>query len=133
MTNVERDDYAHNSPTYIGYIAGNIQRLQSIQPRAKIFVVTQPKVIGKDRLELYNKVLRDLPEWFHNVYLIDLEKYAPVYDDAFKNRYYHGNHLNPQGYLLTANMFMTYIDWIMRKYPQEFLEVQFIGTDLHLR
>ena len=133
QTDVDTVDYVNNAPTYIGYMAGIIQRLQSIQPRAKIFVVTQPKVTGKERLTLYNRVLRDLPSWFHNVYLIDLEKYAPVYDDAFKSRYYHGNHLNPQGYLLTANMFMTYIDWIMRKYSQEFLEVQFIGTDWHLR
>lgn len=40
-----------------------------------------------------------------------------------------GGHYNAVGYRQMALIMATYIDWIMRNNPQEFLEVEFIGTD----
>ena len=44
------------------------------------------------------------------------------------NRYYH---LNPMGYVLTAKMIDSYIDYIIRKHPDDFRRVPFIGKGLH--
>ncbi|MDD6436716.1 MAG: SGNH/GDSL hydrolase family protein [Prevotella sp.] len=130
-TDVNKTDYTKNAPTYAGYMAGIVQRIQSIQPRAKIFVVTRPKekAEGND-WDCYNEVVRQLPKYFKNIYVIDLYRYAPVYDKEFKDHYFVGGHMNVMGYQLTANMFMTYIDWIIRKNYKEFKQSAFIGTNL---
>lgn len=131
-TDVDLKDYNNNAPTYAGYMAGIVQRLQSIQPRAKIFVVTRPRE-NKDRndYEEFNEVVRGLAQKFKNVYVIDLYKHAQAYDSDFRDRYYVGGHLNAMGYEYTARMFMTYIDWIIRNNYEDFKEVAFIGTKLH--
>lgn len=131
-TDVDTADYNNNAPTYAGYMAGIVQRLQSIQPRAKIFVVTRPRTDkGNNDYESFNEVVRGLAKMFKNVYVIDLYKYAPIYDAEFQDRYYVGGHLNAMGYEYTARLFMTYIDWIIRNNYKEFKEVAFIGTKLH--
>ena len=63
--------------------------------------------------------------------MIDLFRDAPVYDEAFKKQYYLRGHMNPMGYLQTAKTVAAYIDYIIRKNPDDFREVGFIGTDLH--
>ena len=131
-TDVDLKDYNNNAPTYAGYMAGIVQRLQSIQPRAKIFVVTRPREDkGNNDYEVFNEVVRGLAKKFSNVYVIDLYKHAQAYDSDFKDRYYVGGHLNAMGYEYTARMFMTYIDWIIRNHYEDFKEVAFIGTKLH--
>ena len=131
-TDVDLKDYNNNAPTYAGYMAGIIQRLQSIQPKAKIFVVTRPQTDkGNNAYDEFNEVVRGLARMFSNVYVIDLFKHAPLYDADFQDRYYVGGHLNAMGYEYTARVFMTYIDWIIRNNYKEFKEVAFIGTNLH--
>lgn len=131
-TDVDLKDYNNNAGTYAGYMAGIVQRLLSIQPKAKIFVVTRPRMQeGNNDYEEFNQVVRGLAAMFPNVYLIDLYRYAPVYDQAFKDRYYVGGHLNAMGYEYTAYLFMTYIDWIIQKNYKDFKEVPFIGTNWH--
>lgn len=131
-TDVDLKDYNNNAPTYAGYMAGIVQRLQSIQPRAKIFVVTRPREgKGHNDYEGFNEVARGLAKKFKNVYVIDLYKHAQIYDSDFRDRYYVGGHLNAMGYEYTARMFMTYIDWIIRNNYEDFKEVAFIGTKLH--
>ena len=131
-TDVDLKDYNNNAPTYAGYMAGIIQRLQSIQPKAKIFVVTRPQTDkGNNAYDEFNEVVRGLARMFSNVYVIDLFKHAPLYDADFQDRYYVGGHLNAMGYEYTARVFMTYIDWIIRNNYKEFKEVAFIGTKLH--
>lgn len=63
--------------------------------------------------------------------MIDLNKYAPVYDEEFKRRFYLGGHMNPMGYILTAKMTMSYIDYIIRQHPEDFAQVGFIGKGVH--
>lgn len=129
-----RDDYRQNKPSFAGYYAQIIQRMKKIQPRAKFFLMTMPK---EDREESVNKrfeahadLLYDLAEYFDNTYVIDLHKYAPKYDSDFKKRFYLGGHLNPCGYLLTAKMTASYIDYIIRHNIEDFDQVGFIGTYL---
>lgn len=126
---INKDDYTKNAQAYAGCYAGIIQRLQSIQPDAKIFVVTRPREKNTD--ERYNQVVRRMADIFENVYVIDLYKYAPSYEKGseFRDQYFMGGHLNAAGYQYTAWMIMTYIDWIIRHNMKDFEQVAFIGTE----
>ena len=81
--------------------------------------------------EKHREVLYKLTEIFDNSYVIDLQKYAPSYDDDFKKKFYLDNHLNPMGYRLTALMIESYIDYIIRNNFEDFKQVGFIGTAYH--
>ena len=128
-TDVDTTDYTRNADTYAGAYAGIIQRVQSIQPRAKIFVVTRPRDGATD--DAYNEVVRRMADIFRNVYVIDLYRYGPSCERGsdFRERYFLGGHLNAAGYQYTAWMLMSYIDWIIRRNPREFAQVALIGTD----
>ena len=39
--------------------------------------------------------------------------------------------MNPKGYMLTAKMTMSYIDYIIRQHPEAFAQVGFIGKGVH--
>ncbi|NLA76218.1 MAG: SGNH/GDSL hydrolase family protein [Clostridiales bacterium] len=122
----------NNKPGFAGYYAQIVQRLKEIQPDAKFFLMTIPRGErnGKDNplADAHARLLYDLAELFDNCYVLDFRKYAPVYDDEFREHFYLGGHLNPCGYLLTARMTASYIDYIVRKYPEDFRQAGFIGT-----
>ena len=63
--------------------------------------------------------------------MIDLYRDAPVYDELFHKNFFLSGHLNPAGYLFTAEIVMTYIDYIIRNHPDDFTQVGFIGTGYH--
>ena len=90
---------------------------------------------GKEDKPELRKEHRDflalLAEKFEFTYVLDFYKYAPVYDDEFRKNYYLGGHLNAAGYKLTADFVMSYIDYIIRKQPEDFCQVGFIGTGFH--
>ena len=135
VKDVDFSDYKNNKENFAGYYAHIIQRLKQIQPRAKFFLMTMAKDGENDsRLEekqAHSALLYDFADKFDNTYVIDLLKYAPTYDEKFKENFYLCGHMNPMGYDLTAKMVASYIDYIIRHNPQDFKEVGFIGTDLH--
>ena len=61
---------------------------------------------------------------------MDLYTYAPLNNAEYKRKFRLG-HMTPTGYVLTARMIESYIDYIIRKNPEEFNQVGFIGTDLY--
>lgn len=125
-TDVNLADYTKNANTYAGNMAGIIQRIKSINKNAICFVVTLPNEPSKAEFKTdeWNDVIRELPNLFEDTYVIDLYKYAPVYDDEFKKQYFEGViHMSAAGYQYTAYMFMTYIDWIIRKNPSAFTKI----------
>lgn len=126
-TDIDRQDYRRNRGTFIGWYAKIIQRLQSLQPDAKFFLVTLPREDGTE----YGiaERLRETAACLKNCFLVDLFAYAPVYDAAFHGKYFSGGHMNAMGYQLTACYFMSYIDWIIRRNPQQFRNVPFIGEE----
>ena len=71
-----------------------------------------------------------LAEHFENSYVIDLYKYGPIYDEEFREKYFLHGHMNPMGYIFTANLIDSYIDYIIRTNPKDFANVGFIGTDI---
>lgn len=129
-TDIDTVDFLNNADTYAGNYAGIIQRVKSIQPDAKIFVVTNPDYQGEER-QPYNAVVRAMADIFSNVYVIDIDKFGPSYAKGtdFRERYFTGGHLNAMGYQQTAWMLMAYIDRIIRQHPEAFSQVAFIGTD----
>ena len=130
------DENEGGKDTFAHYYLSIIKRLKTIQPRAKFFLVTIPNYHsdkeGKDeRMDSYRKLLKKICDNYENCYLVDLFTYGPKYDDKFKNRFFLYGHMNAEGYIFTANMVDSYIDYIIRHNPEEFRRVAYIGTDLN--
>lgn len=141
LGNADRDvdvlDSSRNDlSTFAGYYGLLVSRLKQISPKAKFFFMTMPRSDtetpeGLVKKQGHAKVLYRLAERFGNAYVLDFFQYAPVYDKVFRESFYLGGHMNPCGYLLTAKMVATYIDYTIRHNLADFMEAAFIGTDLH--
>ena len=134
LSDIDKKDWKNNKKTFVGYYAEIIQRLKQIQPKARFFLMTLPKSENNDRLEaedLHRELMYGLAEMFDYTYVLDFRKYAPVYDESFKKKFYLGGHLNAAGYRLTAKMTESYIDYIIRHNMEDFAQVAFIGTPFH--
>lgn len=133
---INLSDPAQNADTYYGNYGKIIQKIQVRYPKAKIFVMTDPlDKASSPENNGYNDAVRTIATMFNNVYLMDLYRYGKEMYDYYGanllsiNRRY--AHFNAVGYYLCALNIATYADWIMRKNPTEFLEVEFINTDMH--
>lgn len=132
VADIDKDDYTKNAKTFAGYYAQIIQKIKQMQPRAKFFLVSIPRDGNEQdaKRKEHRELLQAFTEYFDRTYLIDLFTYAPVYDKAFCEKYFLG-HMTPTGYVLTARMIESYIDYIIRKNPKDFAQVGFIGTDMY--
>ncbi len=132
MSDIDPDDHNNNKETFIGCYAKIIQKYKEISPDAKFFLMTMPQ--GNRNAEMdklhakHAETLYKFAEIFDNTYILDLRKYAPVYDDEFKKNFYLGGHLSPAGYRLTALIVESYIDYIIRNNPKDFKQIGFMGT-----
>lgn len=136
IEDVDKTNHGANKETFAGFYGKIIQRLKINQPKAKFFLMTIPRSGNKtkEREELENKhreLLYQMAELFDYTYVLDLRQYAPVYDDEFHRNFFLAGHMNPMGYILTAKMVMSYIDYIIRNNPEDFAQVGFIGTPWH--
>lgn len=129
---IDQDNYTNNADSFYGNYAEIIQRIKESQPKAKIFCVTKPNVVGTadDDHLAYNEAIREISEMF-GCYLIDLFAHGDNYftNATWRNRHYQGNHMNILGYKWCSWMFMQYIDSIIRNNLADFEEVGFIGTN----
>lgn len=135
ISDIDLEDCDKNKPTFAGYYARIIAKYQEIQPKAKFFLMTMPSD-GSDekRTAMYDehaKLLYKFSEIFKNCYVIDFRKYAPEYNEEFKQNFYLGGHLNAAGYRVTALMAESYIDYIIRNNPEDFKQIGFVGTSYH--
>ncbi len=135
LNSIDFNNYGNNKNDFAGYYAQIIQRYKDIQPDAKFFLISMPRESSDDERraslkEAHRNLLYKFSESFSNTYIIDFNEFAPVYNEEFKKNFYLLGHLNPMGYLLTAKMVASYIDYIIRKYPADFKEVGFIGTNI---
>ena len=134
LSDICLEDYTKNKETFCGYYAAIIQRLKAMQPQARFFLVTMPRGIDETRNALsaeHRDLLHRLAEFFDYTYVIDLYEYAPVYDAEFRRHFFLGGHMNAAGYLLTAKMITSYIDYIIRSDHESFAQVGFIGKGVH--
>lgn len=117
-------DWHNNEKTFAGYVGQIVQRLKEVNPNAVFFFVTFPSD-GDDagRVEIrkeHASLMYDLAEYFTNSFVIDLGKYAPIYDEEFKLNYFVGGHMSTAGYYLTSKMIMSYTDYLIRHNTQVF-------------
>lgn len=139
VNDINTENPSDHPDTFAGWYGELVLRYRQISPGAKFFFVSIPKDEGfADRIKVAAQVrdlLDDMTKLFDNSYLIDLWQYAPAYDREFRNKFFLLGHMNPMGYMFTAKMFASYIDYIIRKNPDEFrtagyIPVQFIETNL---
>ncbi len=127
------DDIDSDKSTFVRYYAEIIKRYKKISPDAKFFFVTFPNTNTPHRddktLGMID-ALYSLAEYFDNSYVIDLYHYGPVHDERFKEKFYLHYHLNPSGYVLTARIIDSYIDYIIRHNPEDFKTAALIGTGI---
>lgn len=133
IEDIDVNDFNNNKETFAGYYGRIVQRLKGMQPDAKFFFMTMPRETqvsdeyARDADALC-ELIRDMAELFPDSYVIDFRKFAPVYDDDFKKNYYLGGHMHTCGYIVTARMVISYIDWIIRHNMSDFKQIAFIGT-----
>ncbi len=137
VDDIDIDDYRNNKPTFYGQYAAIIARYKEISPDAKFFLVTFANY--SDRPDLYEKTtamveaIYKIASIFDNTYVIDLYKYGPEYDRKFKDNYFMYGHMTPSGYVFTAKIIDSYIDYIIRHNQSDFKTVAYIGTDIYFK
>ncbi len=133
IDDIDTKNYENSKPTFIGNYARIVKKYKEISPDAKFFFVTFPDGGDKEKTVGMVNALYALANHFDNSYVIDLYRYGPFYSDRFKERYYLHGHLNPMGYILTAKMVDSYIDYIIRHNPNDFKNAGFIGTNIQYK
>ena len=134
-SDIDPNNWRKNKPTFIGYYSQIIARIkEEIQPQAKFFFVTMmhhdEDPARDEKRKKHAEALNELAKYFDNSYVIDLYNYGPRYDAKYKENFNLYFHLNPMGYILTAKMVDSYIDYLIRKNPDDFRRVPFIGKGL---
>ena len=132
VADICKEDWRKNADTFAGWYGAIISRYKEIQPDAHFFLLNMPRGGGPmdETKGKFAQLIRDIAAYFDNCWCIDLFEYAPVYDAAFKEKFYLYGHMNASGYILTAQMVDSYIDYIVRHNPEAFRRVGFIGTEL---
>lgn len=127
------EDLKTGKETFLYFYAKIVEKYKEISPDAKFFFVTFPNT-GKPEKEEKSlamiKALEALAEYVGNAYVINLYKYGPVYDEKFEEKFFLHYHMNPMGYILTARLIDSYIDYIVRHNPDDFRNIGFVGTDI---
>lgn len=131
IEDIDPENCRNNKPTFIGNYSQIISRYKEISPDAKFFFVTFPnddkRGTDSNKTQGVIKGLYDLAEYHSNSYVIDLYKYGPVYDEKFREKFYLHGHMNPSGYIFTARIIDSYIDYIVRHNPEDFRNTAFIN------
>ena len=129
---IDVNDRKNNKQTFIGWYGAIIQRYREIAPDSFFFLITPPRDgSNEERNKIYDKMTEEfyrIAEMFNNIYILDLRKYAPEYDEEFHHNFFLGGHLNPMGYIYTAEAVMSYIDWIIQNDMKHFSQTAFINT-----
>ena len=132
LADVDATDWRRNRPTFAGYYAQIVMRLKEIQPQARFFFVTMPRDSTEPEREdaraQHAALLRQFAAHFLHAYAIDLNTYAPDYGAAFHRQFYLRGHMNPAGYLFTAQLIASYMDYIIRHNMSGFAQAGLIGT-----
>lgn len=128
--------FDEDKTTFAGYYCALIERYKEIQPDAKFFLMSMPKGTGNvpeddAKKERVNELLHEIAEHYKNCYVIDLFNYMPANAGDYRTAFYLGGHLNPVGYRFTAQVVMSYIDYIIRHNMEDFIQVPFIGMGIH--
>ena len=130
VKDVNADCPQDNGDTFLGNMGKIVSKLKTIEPNARIFVVT-PQLRGEacdNDIRYIASELAKLCDMFEFTYLLDMTAHAPVYDAEMRKSFGLGFHPNPMGYYAYALTVGNYIDYIIRSNPQEFATIPFVGT-----
>jgi len=132
--NVQIDSFAP-SDNFVDNYVRIIMKIKRLNPYCHFFFVTPPKrdpgAPGKEDLyDTERDELEKITKFFKRTYLIDLRTYAPVYDQEFRDHFFLGGHMNPAGYLFTAKMIASYMDYIIRHHSDQFHQVAFTHSQI---
>lgn len=126
LNDLNASDWRRNEDTFAGNMGGIISAFREIEPRSAFFLITMPKGNGieytrmmKDR---HRELMYELAAHYPNTYVIDLREYGLVYDDTFRKLFYLNGHMNAAGYLFTAQVIASYMDYIVRHNMEAFAE-----------
>ena len=138
MNDVDYENIEGPSNTFVGNYVKIILKIRQLVPDARIFCVTVPRDDRKDeeKKNLYDKhaeFIRNLPNYFKSLYVIDLRKYARDFGEDFTKTYRLGGHLSPIGYKYVADIMATYIDYIIMNNIDDFKGIMFVGTGMKAR
>ncbi|MBR5134259.1 MAG: SGNH/GDSL hydrolase family protein [Clostridia bacterium] len=133
VTDFDKQTSQRLKPTVMAYYTSIVARYKEISPDAKFFFVTIPNNKPADFEEetlLFNRSLYELAAMFDNAYVIDLYQYGPAYDEKFRKHYYMYGHMTPSGYIFTAQLIDSYIDYYVRRYPQDFKTIGLVNSGI---
>ena len=133
---VDFENEDNNKHSFVGQYVRIIQKLRKFEPKCRIFVLTMPTGQKEDkgakiRANKHRDFLLSLKKYFDFFYVIDLRKYAPIYGKKFRKKYFLGGHMSALGYLFTADMVITYVDFIINRHPEDFAQIGFIGKGVY--
>ena len=132
IDDIDFENPENNKPTFAGWYAKIIQKYREISPKCRFFLVTIPRSAGDSpewtaKIDQFMDLLYKIADKFEFTYVIDIYKYAPVFDEKFRENFFLAGHMNAAGYRMFALMVMSYIDYIIRNHPEDFSQVGFIG------
>lgn len=130
------EDCEKNAQTFAGYYGKILQKYRAISEKSRLFLMTMPRDCNDnaeqdEKKAAHAALLHAFANVFPFTYVIDLYRDAPIYDARFHENFFLSGHMNPAGYRFTAEIVMTYIDYIIRNHPADFTQVGFIGTGYH--
>lgn len=118
------EDWHRNKKTFAGYVGQIVQRYKILNPDAKFFFMTIPRSKDGEEREIqkgdHAALLYNMASFFSNSYVLDFNQYAPLYSGRFYDLFFLRSHMNPCGYLVTAKMVASYLDYIVRHNPDDF-------------
>ena len=130
---VEDLDREEETDTFAWYYGRLIKRLRQIVPKCRLFLMTIPKRNNKHDYirDAHAKLLHDIAEKLEFCYVIDLFNDGEIYDETFYKRFFMGGHMNAAGYLYTARIVASYVDYIIRHNWEDFVQIPFVTTPMH--
>ena len=132
FSDIDFNNSDNNKDSYIGWYAKIVQTIKRVQPKARIFLVTTPKEEWWDdseRAKIRDFLLK-LSKCFEFTYVLNLYDNL-IYDTEYRDNYIMDGHLTAMGYKDSADIISTYIDYYIRTYPHDFLQIAFIDKDVH--
>lgn len=128
IDDIDISNYHNNEDTYYGNYGKIIQMAKELYPKAKFFLITNPK----DGYTDWNQAVRNIANLFDNCYVIDLfvNHYADYNDaNSLIKKCSRQGHYNAIAYQYMAEIIKNDINKIMYDNPNEFKQVEFINTE----
>lgn len=128
INDIHLDDFTQNADTFYGNYGKIIGNIKALQPKAKIFLLTQASNYGA-----YLDAIVDIAGLYeHDVYLVNLyEDYSEEYlnPEGFIMQNKREGHYNAVAYNYMSEILYKAFNKIMINKPEEFKQIEFIGTN----